>query len=247
MNPCIDCHARMLRRAGELMEDGGFHFLATGEVLNERPMSQTRPSLATVARDSGYAGRIVRPLSAKLLEETLPERRGWVDRERLLDIEGRGRKRQLEMAEHYALRNVPTPAGGCALTEPNFCKRLRDLKDHEGLNGERSLVLLRYGRHFRLADNLKVIVGRDENDNAELEGTAELYELILKVEGYPGPTALLPFTAQEWQIRKAAEICARYSDCAPGMEVTVRVRSSRGIQRVSVTPADREETDRLRI
>jgi len=247
MNPCIDCHARMLKRAGEFLDDNGFHFISTGEVLNERPMSQNKQSLRVVANESGYADLVVRPLSAGLLPETEPERRGWVDRSRLLAIEGRGRKRQLQLAEHYGLKNVPSPAGGCRLTEPNFCRRLLDLKDHEGLAGVRSLHLLRFGRHFRLADNVKAIVGRHEKDNAILEGNAELYDLVLKVEDAPGPTALLPITADDQQVRLCAAICARYSDCPPAAPVTVRIRSSQGIRRVDVEPVDPGEIEKLRI
>jgi tRNA-specific 2-thiouridylase len=247
MNPCLDCHARMLRRAGELMEEKGCSFLATGEVLDERPMSQTRRGLELVAKESGYADRLVRPLSARLLEETEPERMGWVDRSRLLDIRGRGRRRQFELAKHYSLKDVPGPAGGCRLTEPNFCRRLKELKEHEGLDGTRSVDLLRFGRHFRLADNIKMVVGRNEGDNVFLEGTAELYDLILKVEHVPGPTGLLPLTAREEHVKLGAAICARYSDCLPGNTVSIRIRSSRGVKRMDVVPAEREEIERLRI
>jgi len=247
MNPCIDCHARMLKRAGEFMEEMGFHFISTGEVLNERPMSQNRQSLEVVAGESGYADLIVRPLSAGLLPETEPERTGRLDRSRLLSIEGRGRKCQLKLAEHYGLKDVPSPAGGCRLTEPNFCTRLKDLKEHEGLNGVRSINLLRFGRHFRLGDKVKIIIGRNEKDNAFLEGNTELYDLILKVENAPGPTGLLPFTARDEEIRIGAAICARYSDCLPDKPVTVRIRSSRGIRRIEIMPASREEVEALRI
>lgn len=247
MNPCIDCHARMLRRAGEMMDEMGFHFLSTGEVLNERPMSQNRGSLAVVAKSSGYAERIVRPLSAALLPETEPERKGWVDRSRLLALEGRGRKPQFELARKYGLEDYPTPAGGCRLTEPNFCKRLADLKEHEGLSGTHSIRMLRYGRHFRLAPKIKLIVGRNEKDNAVLEGTAELYDLILKMVDVPGPTGLLPMTAGDEDLRNAAAICARYSDTPPGEPVTVRVRSARGTHRLDVVPALHEEIEGLRI
>jgi tRNA U34 2-thiouridine synthase MnmA/TrmU len=247
MNPCIDCHARMLRRAGERMEELGYDFLFTGEVLNERPVSQNRRSLDIVARESGYGDVLVRPLSAALLPETKPETMGWVDRSRLLSIEGRSRKVQIELAEHYGIKDYPQPAGGCRLTEPNFCKRLADLKEHEGLNGVRSVTLLRFGRHFRLSDSTKLIVGRNEHDNAYLEGTAELYDLILKVENVRGPTAILPFTAQDEHIRLAARICARYSDGPPGGALTVRVRSSRGIKRLDVVPSLPEEIESFRI
>jgi tRNA U34 2-thiouridine synthase MnmA/TrmU len=247
MNPCIDCHIQMLRRAGDVLEDEGFDFLCTGEVANQRPMSQSLKTLELVARASGRETLVVRPLSAKRLPETEPERRGWIDRERLLDIEGRSRKPQMQLAERLGLRDYPTPAGGCLLTEPNFCVRLRDLATHEGLQGERNLALLRIGRHFRLSQSTKFVVGRNEKDNAVLEGTAELYDLLLKTEGVPGPTGLLPFTAAESEIQTAAAICARYSDCPREKEAVVRLRSSRGTKRLEVTPASSEESEQLRI
>lgn len=247
MNPCIDCHARMFKRAGEMMDDQGFHFICTGEVLNERPMSQNRQSLEVVARESGYADFIVRPLSARHLPPTRAEREGWVDRERLLGLQGRSRKPQFQLAEQYGLKEYPSPAGGCRLTEPNFCRRLEDLKSHEGLTGERSLVLLRYGRHFRLGAKTKLVVGRDESDNAVIEGSAELYDLVLKLEDVPGPTGLLPITAREADVILSAQICARYSDCAPGQTVAVRVRSARETRRLDVVPAASDVVEALRV
>jgi len=247
LNPCIDCHTRMILKAGQLMEDEGLHFLATGEVLNQRPMSQNKESLAVVGKDSGYGGRLVRPLSAQLLPETEPERNGWVARDKLLRLEGRNRKPQLQLAAHYGLTNFPSPAGGCLLTEPNFCTRLRDLMEHGGLNGRRNIELLRTGRHIRLSPSTKLVVGRNEKDNAMLEGTAELYELLIKTEGVPGPTGLLPFTATEDEIRLGAAVCARYSDAPTGESIVVRIRSSRGTRRLDVVPSTAEETDKLRI
>ncbi len=247
MNPCIDCHARMLRRAGEMMDDMGFHFLSTGEVLNERPMSQNRRSLDIVAKDSGYSEYVVRPLSAALLPETEPERKGWLDRTKMLSLQGRGRKPQFELARKYGLTDYPSPAGGCRLTEPNFCRRLADLKDHEGLAGVRSIRLLRYGRHFRLTPNTKLIVGRNEKDNAVLEGAAELCDVVLEMVDVPGPTGLLPTTVGDRELGLAAAICARYSDCPPGEPAAVRVRSARGVRLVDAVPARHEEIESLRI
>jgi tRNA-uridine 2-sulfurtransferase len=247
LNPCIDCHARMLRRAGEIMVRDGFDFLATGEVLNERPMSQNKRSLGIVAKDSGYADLILRPLSARLLEPTLPEREGWVDRERLLDLEGRGRRRQITLAAHYGLHQYPNPAGGCRLTEPTFCTRLKDLKDHEGLDDVRAIRLLRCGRHFRLGPGLKLIMGRDEADNQFLESTADPSDWLIRAETIPGPTALLPAAATEEQIGQAAAICVRYSDAPGGESVAVRVWSGQQERRLQVAAMPREEADRVRL
>ena len=240
LNPCTDCHAVMLRRAAGMMQEGGYHFIITGEVLGQRPKSQNYEALKQVAELSGADGYLLRPLSAKLLPPTEPELRGWLKREDLLDIQGRSRKRQIQLAEKYGLKHYPTPAGGCRLTEPNFCRRLQDLMEHEGFNGERSLHLLRYGRHFRLGPAVKVIVGRDETDNVWLEGNAELYDLVLKTDGIPGPTGILPITARDDEVLQAARICVRYCDAAPGQPVKVRVSSPRGRRYIEVAAENPE-------
>ena len=133
MNPCIDCHATMIRRAGELMTSLGFDFVATGEVMGQRPMSQNRQSLCTVEKSSGLKGRLIRPMSAKLLEPTIPETEGKLDREKLLDIHGRSRERQIALAKEFGITDYPSPAGGCKLTEDAYGRKLRDLMEHEGL------------------------------------------------------------------------------------------------------------------
>lgn len=247
LNPCIDCHSLMINRTGELLQELGFHFIATGEVLNQRPMSQNRRSLKIVAKESGLNDLLLRPLSAGLLPKTKPEVMKWVDRSRLLSLSGRGRKPQFQLAEKYGLKNYPSPAGGCLLTEPNYCKRLKDLKDHEGFDGVHSINMLRVGRHFRLRKDLKIIVGRNEHDNAVIEGNAELYDLILKPEGIPGPTGLIPFTASEDDLLTGAAICARYSDTDGKDTVTIKIRSSRDVRHLEVIPADHRKTEQLRI
>lgn len=247
MNPCIDCHARMLKRAGEMLPELECDFLATGEVLDERPMSQNMRSLGIVAKESEYADLIVRPLSARLLEPSLPEREGWVDREKLLDFRGRGRKRQFALAEELGVTDYPSPAGGCRLTEPHFCTRLRDMKDHEGISSARDIELLRVGRHFRLGPVLKLIVGRDAAENAAIEAARELYDLMLKVENVPGPSGLLPLTATADEIKLAAQICASYSDSPKEGKVLVNVKSARGVESMHVEPAARSTIEHMRI
>ena len=238
MNPCIDCHAAMIRRADCLRKDLNFHCVATGEVLDQRPMSQNWRSLDIVARESGCGHVLLRPLSARLLPETEVEKLGFVDRSRLLSLSGRGRKEQIRLAKLYGLDSYPSPAGGCRLTEPGFCRRLKDLRDHEGLGGRRALELLRHGRHVRLTDSLKLVVGRHEQDNAVLEGGAELYDLVLRVKDYPGPTGILSLMASEQQIAWAAAICARYSDAPRDREVGVQIRSAREVRVINVRPAN---------
>lgn len=247
MNPCIDCHARMLKRAGQMLPELGCDFLATGEVLDERPMSQSRRTLKLVENDSSFSDLILRPLSALHLEPTLPERDGWIDREKLLDLRGRGRKRQFALAKEFGITDYPTPAGGCRLTEPNFCRRLKDMKEHEGIAGARDIQLLKIGRHFRLGPSVKLIVGRDAEENARIEASVELYDLLLKVDRVPGPSALLPLTAGDDEILLSARICASYSDAPRAGSVSVKVKSSRGTRIIKVDAAQRPAIESIMI
>ena len=172
MNPCIDCHAYMFRRAGELLDAGGLDFLFSGEVLGQRPMSQNRQALGTVARHSGRGERILRPLSARLLPETAMERDGLVERERLLDLSGRGRKPQMALAQELEVRDYPAPAGGCLLTEPGFSRRLKDLLGHDPAAGVDQVELLKLGRHLRLSPLAKLALGRNQAENQALAAAA---------------------------------------------------------------------------
>ena len=230
MNPCIDCHATMLNCAGKMMEEMGFHFLFTGEVLNQRPMSQRRESLGIVQEDSRYGDVIVRPLSAGLLPETKPERLGWVDRSRLLSLNGRGRKPQFALAKTYGITDYPTPAGGCRLTEPNYCRRLEELIKHEGIDCERDLVLLRYGRHFRLPSGRKYILGRDKADNEALEALMVPDEYRVTAEAYAGPTGVLPASASPADMEIAAALCVRYGQAPKDIAVAVQLVSPSATQ-----------------
>jgi tRNA U34 2-thiouridine synthase MnmA/TrmU len=211
MNPCIDCHAAMIARAGRLMEELGYDFVATGEVQGQRPMSQNKQALGVVAKTSGLAGRLVRPLSAKLLDPTVPELEGKLDREKLYDISGRGRERQIELAARFGIVDYPSPAGGCKLTEEGFSRKLRDLMDHEGL-GERFLVeLLSTARRFRLPDGTGVVLGRDRSENLRLRELAGRVEKMIAPVNVPGPTALLPKVESDSDLNLAAELVAAYS------------------------------------
>ena len=233
MNPCIDCHALMIRRAGELMTSLGYDFVATGEVQGQRPMSQNRQALGVVEKCSGLKGRIVRPLSAKLLEPTIPERDGLLDRERLLDISGRCRERQIALAAEFGIVDYPSPAGGCKLTEAGFCRKLKDLKDHEGLGARRLVELLVVGRRFRLPGGSGVILGRDQGENRELRGFADLgTTAVVQPTNVPGPTAVVPVLSDEADLAQVASLVAAYSrfDRLEG-EIVVSVR--RGGETVS--------------
>ena len=210
MNPCIDCHATMIRRAGELMASLGYDFVATGEVQGQRPMSQNKQSLCTVEKSSGLKGRLIRPMSAKLLEPTIPEIEGKLDREKLLDISGRSRDRQIALAKEFGITDYPSPAGGCKLTEPGFGHRLKDLLDHEGLKNRKLVELLLIARRFRFPDGTGVILGRDARENALLKECGDLGALVYPVNG-PGPTALVPGAPSGEALAKVAALVAAWS------------------------------------
>jgi len=245
MNPCIDCHTLMLKIAGLKMEELGADFLFTGEVLGQRPMSQGKQSLHVVAKNSGYNGYVLRPLSANLLPETIPETEGKVNRKRLLDIQGRGRKRQMEMAQKYGITNYPTPAGGCLLTDPMFSKRLKDLFEHQKDFKIRDIELLKSGRHIRLSEKTKIIVGRNKNDNTNIQNLSEDEDTIITMKDFPGPTVLIPYGCDEKTLYRAATICTLYSD-APGDKEVMAVCEVGTIARViSTTEAKREDVKDL--
>ena len=220
-NPCIDCHALMFKEAGAIMRPQGFHFLFSGEVLGQRPMSQHKGSLVLVARESGYSELILRPLSAKLLAPTRPELLGWVDRDRLLDISGRGRKRQMELASHYGITKYPTPAGGCLLTDPGYAARLKELLARTSKPSRQDLELLKWGRHFRLSGGAKAVVGRTQGENEAISRLVAPGDLLLKVQGFPGPLVLVPGGATLNGVEEAVALAATYSDAPEGQEVTV--------------------------
>lgn len=247
INPCIDCHAAMIRRAGTIADREGITFIATGEVLNQRPMSQTKRALKIVAEESGYADRLLRPLSAKLLPETEPERLGWVDRSRLLDLNGRSRKPQQKVAALYGITDCPPSAGGCKLTEPHFAGRVMDLRRNGQLKDLRAIQLLKVGRHFRLSSTVKVIVGREAAENGQLEAMALPGEPLLSVDVIPGPIVLVTGNATEAHILEAARLCARYSDARSNPEVPINIKSGTGLRQVMVAPATDLDIERLMI
>lgn len=246
MNPCIDCHAHMMQRCHKMLPEVGATFIATGEVLSQRPMSQNRQSLGVVAKESGCADIVLRPLSAKLLDPTKPELEGLVDRERLLDLSGRGRKPQFALAKKFGIVDYPSPAGGCRLTEPNFSKRLAELIKHEGLD-ICDIELLRIGRHFRFDSGIKLIVGRNAKDNEQLEKMARETDIVFNVDDIPGPVALLPVSASDDDIKRAAEICARYCDSDADQYVKIRVEKLGGLEYVNVLPEEHASIEKAMI
>jgi tRNA-uridine 2-sulfurtransferase len=168
LNPCIDCHSFMFQKLGSMLKELKADFLISGEVLGQRPKSQNKIALATVAKNCGYKDLIIRPLSQKLLPDTKPLLEGWVDKTLLEEIQGRNRARQLELLEEFGIIEYPSPAGGCLLTEKRICSRLQDLMDHK-MDSYDFVELLRHGRHFRLNKNTKLILGRQKKDNEYLQ------------------------------------------------------------------------------
>ncbi len=190
MNPCIDCHALMLKKAKGIMKKEKFDFVATGEVLGERPMSQNPKALKTVEKESSLVGYLLRPLSAKLLEPTIPEQKRIVDRSKLFNISGRSRKKQIELARFWGIKDYPTPAGGCLLTDPEFGKKLNKLfGEYPRCNGN-DIELLRVGRHF-WEDKVKIIVGRNDKENKIIKKLAKKSDILVEMKDYSGPTTLI--------------------------------------------------------
>ena len=247
MNPCMDCHALMFRHAGKMMEDKRFDFLFSGEVLGQRPMSQTKPSLRYVEKTSGYDGYILRPLSAGRLPETIPEKKGLVTRDLLMNITGRSRKIQIKMAEQMNVNGYPAPAGGCLLTDKGYSKRLKDLFTHQGVYAEEELHLLKYGRHIRLNEKTKIVVGRNKKDNDDI---VRYYrsgsDILIKIQEIPGPIVLLASGSKE-DVIEAAAICAGYSKAQKGRGVIAEVRTPEGCNTVRVVGTPPAENIRMMI
>jgi tRNA-specific 2-thiouridylase len=227
VNPCIDCRAMMLKKAGELMREKGADFVITGEVLGQRPMSQNRRAMDIIEAEAGLAGRLVRPLSAKNLPKTEAEREDLVDRERMKGFSGRSRKPQLALAEELGVDHFLQPAGGCCfLTDENFARKFRDFFAHDpdGELDHDRILLLTVGRHFRLKGGAKVVVGRNAGENAMIRGMAEggVAGRLMVVEAFKGPLTSV-VGEDEADLHTAAAITARYSDAPEGATVDVRL------------------------
>ncbi len=248
INPCIDCKIFMAEKAGERMEAVRADFVLTGEVLGQRPMSQHMAALRTVERESGLQGLLLRPLSARLLPPTEVEKKGLVDRTRLLDIQGRSRRRQFELAALYGVTGYGTPAGGCALTDENYARRYLDLLGHSGgepLSTE-DMILLSTGRHLRISARTRLVVGRNRQENEYLERIWAGGRLATTPD-HPGPTVLILGDPDDGELAAAASVTARYSD-GKGMNV-VRVVVTEGETRreFDVAPAADGELERWRV
>ncbi len=235
-NPCIDCHGNMFKIAKALMEPWGADFLISGEVVGQRPMSQRRDALDLVTGLSETDDILLRPLSSKALPPTLPEREGWVDREKLLGITGRNREVQLKMAEEIGLKDYEKPGGGCLLTDENFSAKLREFIQHDTLEVE-DIALLKCGRHLRLPDGAKLVIGRHKEDNEMIEAAiTPKYEKIRLIDAI-GPIGAISANASESDRELAAKLTATYGKTSPEKPCTVQI----GNMVHAVTPFDSKE------
>lgn len=220
LNPCIDCRMLKFSHARRIMEEAGASFIVTGEVLGQRPMSQHKRAMELIEKKSGLEDLVVRPLSAKILSPTLPEREGWVDREAFLDFHGRNRTPQIKLAADLGIKDYPCPAGGCLLTNLEFCKRMEDLFDYGKVDTE-NVELLKVGRHFRFSPGAKLVVGRNEQENNRLLNLAKDTDLCFDSDEVPGPIGIGRGFFGNEDIHTAASIVARYSDIGPDQRLEV--------------------------
>lgn len=247
MNPCIDCRILMLKEAREFMHLTGADFIITGEVLGQRPMSQRKNTFPVIDKEAMVKGYVLRPLSAKLLDVTIPEQKGIVSRDMLYDFNGRTRKPQMALAKEFGLTDYPTPAGGCLLTEPNYAFRLKELLAYNKDPEFKDINLLRIGRHFRFSHECKIIVGRNKEENDMLKSLSDLKDYILKVEGFGSPITIVVGKATDKALTLAASLCARYSDAKHLPEIDVDVSIKNEHYHLKVRPANNEIIELYRI
>ena len=249
MNPCIDCHAMMMNYAGKLMKELDADFIITGEVLNQRPMSQNKASLDLVKRESGYEEYILRPLCALNLPPTKMEVDGLVDRERLMGISGRSRKVQMELAEKWGIKDYPSPAGGCKLTEPGYAARLKDQLGYIKDSSLEDVEILKTGRHLRLDENTKIIATRNQEELKALVPLIRKEDYVFDTLDCAGSTVILRGIASEEAVEFAAAICARYSKEREKDSVRVKYRhpEESRYEMIMVKPAKDEKINKYLI
>jgi len=239
LNPCLDCKIFMVKKAKQWMDENGFDFIITGEVIGQRPKSQRKVTMPIIASQSGAEDRLLRPLCAKNLPLTLPEREGWVDRQALGDFTGRNRTPQITLAKQFGLHDYAQPAGGCCfLTNEHYSKKLADLwqakakRDYEFDD----IMLLKIGRHIRPKPNFKLIIGREEGENLFLEGYRKQFT-HLRVVSHMSPLVLVDGEISAEDIQLAAQITARFSQGRESERVEVEVNTLSGVSHImSVKP-----------
>lgn len=249
INPCIDCHAMMMKYSGELLEKYEADFIITGEVLGQRPMSQNRGSLDKVLKESGIGKKILRPLCAKNLPATEMEEEGLVDREKLLDIKGRTRTVQMELAEKWGIKDYPSPAGGCKLTEPSYANKLKEILKYKSDVEPRELSLLKIGRHYRITENAKIITTRNVDEGELIKQFLNENDLFLLVRDFNGPITVIIGEASDEDVELAAKISGRYSKGKDKERIVVKygIYGQQIDKEIEVKPADDELLDKYTI
>jgi hypothetical protein len=239
LNPCLDCKIFMVQKALEWIRDHGFDFIVTGEVVGQRPMSQRKDTMPVVARESGAQDLLLRPLSAKNLPPTLPEREGWIDREGLYDFSGRTRKPQMALAAEFRIGDYAQPAGGCCfLTDEQYSVKLADLWRARGKREYDldDIMLLKVGRHLRPAPHFKLIISREEGEGRFLQGYRKRF-VNLTTLSHPGPLALVDGEAGDADLLLAARLVARFSKGREADQVELELNRLDGtIEKLSVVP-----------
>ena len=245
LNPCVDCRIFLLKKAKRYAKEMGAAFIFTGEVVGQRPMSQHKATLDLIEREAGLKGKIVRPLSAKLLPKTEAEEKGLINKEDLMDISGRSRKKQIELTKKFNITKYPCAGGGCLLTDKEFARKLRDLFEHKKRITVKEVNLLKVGRHFRLGKN-KIIVGRNKAENELLMRAKRKGDYAFEVPNCGSPITILEGPKTKAAIKTAAELTLSHSDnkCS---DATVNFGKEELNKKMEVSPLSREEVDNLRI
>ena len=250
VNPCLDCRILMFTQAKEAMKEIGAKFIFTGEVLSQRPMSQMKERLMRIEKETGLEGLIVRPLSAALLEPTIPEKEGWINRNEMLAISGKSRKVQMEVGREMGIpeENLCS-SGGCLLTDRQFSLKMKDLIGHTESTNVKDARLLQVGRHFRLNESVKVIVGRNMADNEKLEKMAGEKDTVITIKNFTGPFVIITGRPENGVSELAARIAARYATAPKTAEVECEFTdmSTNATSIMTVRPLPDEEVEKYRI
>ncbi len=250
LNPCVDCRIHMFSRAGQYMRHIGADFVFTGEVLGQRPMSQMRHSMKKIEQGANLEGRLLRPLSAHLLEPTVPEQEGLIDRSRLLGLSGRSRKEQIDLAKQLHLTTYNQPAGGCLLTDDHFARRMQDTLDH-GYRNFRETIALKWGRHFRLTPEFKAVLGRDAEENESLVSHAHRDDYIMQLRDHPGGILILKGHNPSSEILATAggliQKFSRYKEQPPHEVNYWPCHDKNDIRCILARPLDDAEIERVRL
>ena len=246
-NPCIDCRSMMFDAAKKHMEEIGAEFIISGEVLGQRPMSQHAPALRTIEKESDLVGKIVRPLSAALLPETDPEKNGLIKRENLGMIRGRTRRNQLDMAKKYGIENPPNAGGGCLLTEPHFGIKAKDLFSHTKNPTINDIDLLKIGRHFRLDEETKFIVGRNKDENEMIKAIALPGDILLEAKDFVGPVSILRGSNAKEHLKFASSVTLRYSDAPNNEQAIVSIKDNDLVEEIASQSAEEESYIQFRM